>query len=56
MRLALLVLLALGGCGERRSFDERYATTQNELDERARKLDAASADSNAPARDAPEKH
>lgn len=50
MRVVLIVLLTLAGCGERRSFDERYADTNRNLEERAQQLDAAAAaDGSAPA-------
>ena len=41
MRLgaALLLLLALGACGDRRDFDERYNDAGAELENRARALD-----------------
>jgi cell division protein ZapA (FtsZ GTPase activity inhibitor) len=47
--LLILAALSLASCGERRSFDERYADTQQNLEERARELDAAAnaADANA---------
>ena len=37
---ALLVVLALAGCRDRRSFDERYSETAQNIEERARNLDA----------------
>jgi hypothetical protein len=36
---ALLCLCALSGCGDRRSFDERYEDTSSELEQRAKALD-----------------
>jgi len=36
---AMLVLLALAGCGDRRTFDERYEDTGAKIEERARVLD-----------------
>ena len=41
MRLGavLLCLLALGACGDRRDFDERYNDAGAELEKRARSLD-----------------
>jgi hypothetical protein len=41
MRVLLGALLLLSACAERRSFDERYADTQNNLIQRTQKLDAA---------------
>ena len=35
----ILVMLALGACGDRRSFDERYNETGTKLEEKARALD-----------------
>jgi cell division protein ZapA (FtsZ GTPase activity inhibitor) len=35
----ILTLLALAGCGDRRSFDERYKDTSANLEQRARALD-----------------
>jgi hypothetical protein len=35
----LLCLCALGGCGDRRSFDERYEDTSTQLEQRAKALD-----------------
>jgi hypothetical protein len=41
MRSALvLTLLLVAGCGDQRSFDERYADTQQNIENRARQLDA----------------
>lgn len=42
MRLVVLILALamLAGCGDRRSFDERYADTERNLQQRARHLDA----------------
>ena len=37
---ALCLLLALAGCKDRRSFDERYEATGNTIEDRARNLDA----------------
>ncbi len=37
---ALLVVLALAGCRDRRTFDERYSGTAQNIEERARNLDA----------------
>ena len=37
---ALLLVLALTGCGDRRSFDERYQDTSSALANEARALDA----------------
>lgn len=41
MRLAALILaaVALTGCGDRRTFDERYKDTSQQLEEKARALD-----------------
>ena len=41
MRFAALVLamLALAGCGDRRTFDERYDDTSKQLEDKARELD-----------------
>ena len=41
MRAAVLMmsLLALASCGDRRSFDERYQDTSQELENRAQRLD-----------------
>lgn len=41
MRLAALILaaVALTGCGDRRTFDERYEDTSQQLEEKARALD-----------------
>jgi outer membrane murein-binding lipoprotein Lpp len=36
----LLAALVLAGCRDRRSFDERYSATANNIEERARNLDA----------------
>jgi hypothetical protein len=36
---ALLCLLALAACGDRRDFDKRYDDTSKQLEERARALD-----------------
>ena len=36
----LLSFLALAACGDRRSFDERYGDTANEIEQRAQRLDA----------------
>jgi hypothetical protein len=36
----LLLLLTLAGCDDRRSFDEKYDETAEELDQRAARLDA----------------
>jgi hypothetical protein len=36
---AMLCLCALAGCGDRRSFDERYEDTSTKLEQRARALD-----------------
>ena len=46
MRLLLLgvVLAMLGGCGDRRTFDERYNDTGKQLEEKARALDQNLAD------------
>ncbi len=44
MRGALLLALALVGCDDRRSFNERYDDTQRNLEERAQNLDAAVTD------------
>ncbi|GAA4023094.1 hypothetical protein GCM10022280_24750 [Sphingomonas swuensis] len=33
------VLVALAGCGDRRTFDERYDDTSKQLEEKARQLD-----------------
>lgn len=46
--LALACLLALGACGDRRNFDERYRDTGAELENRARALDANLADEPLP--------
>lgn len=40
-RAALLLSVALAGCGDSRSFDERYEDTQRNLHERAHNLDTA---------------
>lgn len=37
---ALLLAAALAGCGDRRSFDERYQDTSSALANKARALDA----------------
>jgi hypothetical protein len=38
--VALLLLLAVvAGCGDRRSFDERYQDTGREIENRAREID-----------------
>lgn len=41
MRLAAVVAcaLVLAGCGDRRSFDERYNDTESDLEQRARGID-----------------
>lgn len=41
MRIALLALLAAlaAGCGDRRSFDERYSDSQKEIERRAEQID-----------------
>ena len=41
MRTALLGLLAAlaAGCGDRRSFDERYSDSQNDIERRAEQID-----------------
>lgn len=41
MRLVALILaaVALTGCGDRRTFDERYKDTSQQLEEKARALD-----------------
>ena len=41
MRIGLLVLIAAfaAGCGDRRSFDERYSDSQNEIERRANAID-----------------
>ena len=36
---AVLALLALAACGDRRSFDQRYEDTGSELEQRARAID-----------------
>lgn len=38
-RLALVFLLAVSGCEDRRSFDERYSETQNRIEERAAEIE-----------------
>lgn len=50
MRLlpTLLIALAATGCGDRRSFDERYEDTSRELENRAERLDANLANAEAP--------
>ena len=49
MRRAFFILLALGsfGCEDHRTFDERYAQTGNEVEQRAAKLDAQANSFNA---------
>nr|WP_314443337.1 hypothetical protein [uncultured Sphingomonas sp.] len=39
MAAAFLCLLVLAGCGDRRSFDQRYEDTGKELEARARAID-----------------
>ena len=41
MRIVLLTLVAAlaTGCGDRRSFDERYSDSQNEIERRAERID-----------------
>lgn len=41
MRIVLLALLAalVAGCGDRRSFDERYSDSQKEIERRAEQID-----------------
>ena len=41
MRIALVALVAslAAGCGDRRSFDERYSDSQNEIERRAERID-----------------
>ncbi|CAA9492957.1 MAG: hypothetical protein AVDCRST_MAG44-317 [uncultured Sphingomonas sp.] len=55
MRAAVLLAVALAGCGDRRSFDERYQDTQRNLQQRSHDLDAAinETDSVAPANSTP---
>ncbi len=52
-----LLLLLLGACGDRRSFDERFNDPQAELEQRSaeldRKLEEEQALSNEPPRAAP---
>ena len=36
---AAAALLLLGGCGDRRDFDQRYNDTSDKLEEKARRLD-----------------
>jgi len=38
--MLLALVLALGACRDRPSFDERYADTANAIDDRARDIDA----------------
>ena len=38
--IARLLLLVLAGCQDRRTFDERYADTERNIEERAQRLDA----------------
>lgn len=37
---ALSLLLLLGACDRERSFDERYSRSEQEIEERARNIDA----------------
>lgn len=39
LAVAIMALLALTACGDRRSFDERYQETGAKLEERANALD-----------------
>ena len=41
MRIALLAVIAAfaAGCGDRRSFDERYSDSRNEIERRAEQID-----------------
>lgn len=41
MRIVALVLLAAlaGGCGDRRSFDERFSDSENAIEQRAERID-----------------
>ena len=43
MRIVLLTLIAAlaAGCGDRRSFDERYSDSQNDIERRAEQIDRA---------------
>lgn len=40
MRAIILAVTLLGGCREERTFDERYADTQRNIEQRAAELDA----------------
>jgi hypothetical protein len=44
---ALLLLLLLGACEDRRSFDQRYSDAERKLDEKATALDRTLQDANA---------
>ena len=46
---ALLLLLAVGGCREQRSFNEQFDDTEQELQDRARNLDEQLANNSAEA-------
>jgi hypothetical protein len=46
---AIMCVLVLAACGERRSFDERYNNASAELEQRARTLDRKLANELAPA-------
>lgn len=37
--LPFLLLAAAAGCGDRRSFDERFSETENAIEERADRID-----------------
>ncbi len=48
MRMAVTaLLLALCACGKEQTFDERYAHSENEIEQRARELDKRLDDSKA---------
>jgi hypothetical protein len=47
MRWLLPVLLMLGACEDQRSFDDRYADTEAQLENKARSLDERLAHTNS---------